>query len=54
MAEVKGRVLVVDDNRVNRLKLSLGLEQQGHTVVLAEGGREALELLEDHLHSCVS
>jgi signal transduction histidine kinase len=46
MADESGRILVVDDNRVNRLKLSLGLEQQGHTVSLAEGGREALELLE--------
>ena len=46
VADERGRILVVDDNRVNRLKLSLGLEQQGHTVILAEGGREALELLE--------
>ncbi len=40
-----GHVLVVDDNRLNRLKLAKGLEQQGHTVRLAENGREALELL---------
>jgi signal transduction histidine kinase len=46
MAEDQGHILVVDDNRMNRLKLSLGLEQQGHTVGLAEDGEQALEMLE--------
>ena len=45
MAEGKGRILVVDDNRVNRLKLSLSLEQQSHSVGLAEGGQQALDML---------
>jgi signal transduction histidine kinase len=45
MATAHGHVLVVDDNRVNRLKLSLGLEQQGHTVGLAEDGQRALDIL---------
>jgi adenylate cyclase len=40
-----GTILVVDDNRVNSLLLGRGLEQQGHTVVFAENGREALDLL---------
>jgi len=40
-----GHILVVDDNRMNRLKLSRSLEQQGHTVALAENGRQALELV---------
>ena len=40
-----GTILIADDNRVNRLLLSRGLEQQGHTVVFAENGREALDLL---------
>jgi class 3 adenylate cyclase len=40
-----GTILLADDNRVNRLLLARGLEQQGHTVVFAEHGREALELL---------
>ena len=40
-----GIVLVADDNRMNRLLLGRSLEQQGHTVVFAENGREALELL---------
>jgi class 3 adenylate cyclase len=40
-----GTILLTDDNRVNRLLLARGLEHQGHTVVFAEHGREALELL---------
>jgi adenylate cyclase len=40
-----GTILVVDDNRVNSLLLSRGLEQQGHAVVFAEHGRDALDLL---------
>ena len=43
-----GTILVVDDNRVNRLLLGRGLEQQGHTVVFAEHGRAALDLLRDN------
>ena len=38
-----GRLLVVDDNRVNRLLLGRALEQLGHTVTFAENGREAIE-----------
>ena len=40
-----GTILIADDNPVNRLLLGRGLEQQGHTVVFAGDGREALELL---------
>jgi class 3 adenylate cyclase len=40
-----GHLLVVDDNKVNRLLLGRGLEQQGHKVAFAENGRQALELL---------
>jgi adenylate cyclase len=39
------RLLVADDNRVNRLLLSRSLELQGHTVAMAENGRVALEML---------
>ncbi|MEP6997656.1 MAG: adenylate/guanylate cyclase domain-containing protein, partial [Betaproteobacteria bacterium] len=39
------RLLVVDDNKVNRLLLSRNLELQGHHVALAENGRVALEML---------
>jgi signal transduction histidine kinase len=45
MSEAQGRILVVDDNRMNRIKLSRGLEQYGHTVELAEHGQQALEML---------
>jgi adenylate cyclase len=40
-----GRLLVVDDNKVNRLLLGRSLEQQGHKVASASNGREALEVL---------
>jgi class 3 adenylate cyclase len=39
------RLLVVDDNKVNRLLLMRSLELQGHTVAFATNGREALEVL---------
>lgn len=39
------RLLVVDDNKVNRLLLARSLELQGHRVALAENGRRALEML---------
>jgi adenylate cyclase len=45
MAESGARLLVADDNKVNRLLLSRSLELQGHHVVTAENGRVALELL---------
>jgi putative two-component system response regulator len=38
-------VLVVDDNELNRDMLSRWLERQGHNIVLAENGRQALEVL---------
>jgi adenylate cyclase len=44
-APAAGRILIVEDNRVNSLLLGRGLEQQGHSVVFAEHGREALDLL---------
>jgi adenylate cyclase len=44
MAET-GRLLIVDDNKVNRLLLGRSLEQQGHRITFAENGRQALELL---------
>jgi class 3 adenylate cyclase len=41
-----GRLLVVDDNKVNRLLLGRSLEQQGHAIDMAENGRQALEMLQ--------
>ena len=40
-----GTLLVVDDNRMNRLLLGRVLEEQGHSIAFAENGREALELI---------
>ena len=41
----QNHILVVDDNKMNRLLLARGLEQQGHRVSFAENGRQALEML---------
>src|SRR5262249_12220221 len=41
-----GLILVVDDNEMNRDMLGRRLERQGHTVMEAENGRKALEILE--------
>ena len=40
-----GSMLVVDDNKMNRLLLGRGLEQQGHKVAFAQNGRQALDML---------
>jgi class 3 adenylate cyclase len=45
MAETGARLLLADDNKVNRLLLSRSLELQGHRVTTAENGRIVLELL---------
>lgn len=39
------KILIVDDNRMNRLLLARSLEQQGHTIAFAENGKQALDLL---------
>ena len=43
---IVGFILVVDDNEMNRDMLRRRLERQGHTVMEAENGRKALEILE--------
>jgi serine phosphatase RsbU (regulator of sigma subunit) len=45
MTAEAGRILVVDDVEMNRDLLARRLQQQGHTVSLAENGRRALEML---------
>jgi len=45
VAETGARLLVADDNKVNRLLLGRSLEQLGHKVAMAENGRIALEML---------
>src|SRR5262247_3198561 len=44
----RAEILVVDDNRVNRLLVAQLLEQLKHRVSFAENGRQALEVLRDH------
>jgi adenylate cyclase len=45
MAEHSARLLIVDDNKVNRLLLSRSVELLGHRIALAENGRVALDKL---------
>jgi CheY-like chemotaxis protein len=42
-----GRILLVEDNPVNRLIATRLLQKRGHTVVPATDGREALAILDD-------
>ena len=44
---IHSRVLVVDDNEVNRDMLCRRLEREGYVPVVAENGREALELIRE-------
>ena len=44
----RGHILVVDDNRMNRSLLARHLERRGHTVALAEQGRQALEMIPEN------
>jgi len=46
MKTVSGRLLVVDDNDLNREMLSRRLQRKGFEVVTVSGGREALELID--------
>lgn len=41
-----GKILVVDDDEDSRRLLALLLERKGYTVVLADGGRAALKVLD--------
>ena len=45
MAERGARLLVADDNKVNRLLMARNLSLQGHQVETAENGRIAIEML---------
>jgi signal transduction histidine kinase/DNA-binding response OmpR family regulator len=47
-----GRILLVEDNKVNQLVARHLLEKRGHTVVVANNGREALSML-DEAFDCV-
>jgi CheY-like chemotaxis protein/class 3 adenylate cyclase len=45
MADHSGRILVVDDERINRMLLERALRQEGYDVATAGDGRQALEML---------
>jgi CheY-like chemotaxis protein len=45
VAEAVARLLIVEDNKVNRLLLSRSVEIQGHRVTQADNGKAALEML---------
>jgi two-component system sensor histidine kinase/response regulator len=45
-ARQPGRILVVEDNKVNQMVVRHLLEKRGHTVVVANNGREALVILQ--------
>lgn len=45
MEALHGVIMVVDDTELNRVMLSNWLKEQGHQVILAKSGRQALELL---------
>lgn len=53
MTEEQGHILVVDDNRMNRIKLSRSLEVKGHAVGLAEDGQQALDMLKAQSYDVV-
>lgn len=47
MTEQQGHILVVDDNRINRIVLTRALETLGYSVATAEHGRQALDRLHE-------
>src|SRR5262249_19810900 len=51
--EVRGRVLVADDNPVNQLVIETLLGKRGFEVDLAADGQEAIERLDPDVHAAV-
>ena len=47
MKNQTGHILVVDDNRMNRIKISRSVQRFGHTVVMAANGQKALDALKN-------
>jgi DNA-binding response OmpR family regulator len=50
MTAAGGHILVVDDDRLNRMVLTRALGEQGYTTESAENGRQALALLREKHH----
>lgn len=53
MERISGRLLVVDDNELNREMLSRRLERKNFEVVTVEDGHKALEVLEEEMFDLV-
>ncbi len=53
MLDTKGHILVVDDNRLNRMRLAHSLQQEGHSAAMAEDGRQALAMLAEQAFDVV-
>lgn len=51
--DARSRLLIVDDNRVNRMLLAHAVEQLGHQIETAENGRLALDKLRAHAFDLV-
>jgi signal transduction histidine kinase len=49
----KGRILVVDDEMLNRMLLATNLQESGYTVETAEDGQQALEMLDAQIFDVV-
>lgn len=45
MSNQQGHILVVDDHKTNRIKISFAVKKLGHTADMAEDGRQALKML---------
>ncbi|HWQ16133.1 MAG TPA: response regulator [Roseiflexaceae bacterium] len=45
MSDAHGHILVVDDHKPNRIKISFAVKKLGHTADVAEDGRQALAML---------
>lgn len=52
-AHEPGKILIVDDNKVNRILLGRGVEQDGHKIETAENGKQALEMLKQGSYDLV-
>jgi len=47
MTDDQGHILVVDDHKPNRIKISFAVKKLGHTAEMAEDGRQALAMLRE-------
>ena len=47
MSNDQGHILVVDDHKPNRIKISFAVKKLGHTTDVAEDGRQALTMLRE-------